>query len=81
MLPGVSLKVTLGRKLIAMVHFQGSEGGTVRVALNLGQYSTGIRENWFHSSEYQDSKALCAKNVANCDLGVHSERSEQGVHS
>lgn len=33
--PGMSLKVTLDRKLTAMVHFQGGEGGDVEGSTQL----------------------------------------------
>lgn len=64
MLPSTSLKVTLDRKLTAMVHFQGDEGGTVRIALSEGHYSTGTGRHWPHQQLMPDFKTPCVKNMA-----------------
>lgn len=64
MLPGMSLKVSLDRKLTATAHFQGSEGGTNEGGTVLGPVQCKDRGNWSHSPACQDPKAL------------HSERSE-----
>lgn len=47
-----------------MVHFQGDEGGTVRIALSEGHYSTGTGRHWPHQQLMPDFKTPCVKNMA-----------------
>lgn len=83
MLPGVSLKVTLDRKLTAMVHCQGDEEGGSEGGLVLGQYSTGmgkmVSQRWVPRFQSSPFGKVCAGVGSSCSFWLHGTYQRSAV--